>query len=326
LTISLVGSLIVNRESLIVNQTMLPSRRALPFLIIIGIYTLSVFLVDPRGEFPLNDDWSYTRSAFFLGTQNRLHVDEWSAMSLIGQTMYGGGLVKIFKPGFLVLRLSTLVLSCGTALLTWALLRRFEVQPSLAWIAILSWIFDPIQFCLAFTFMTEIPFLFFVALGLFLYALSLQSRSPWLLAGWSAVLGYGFLIRQTALLFAAPLTLALLFERNRIFRERLGRTALAVAVFVPFVTGYYAWLLRNGGATPATRRKFELLRYLTIEQIVGNSLGTLFYLSFLLLPLLIALIPLLCRISRSFRLPTRLASLVLWAGVASFGLWWFHAH
>ncbi len=305
---------------------MFPLRRALPYLAIIAVYVFSVLLVDPRGEFPLNDDWSYTRSAFFLGTQNRLHVDEWSAMSLIGQAMYGGVLVKIFNPGFLLLRLSTLVLSCGTALLIWTLLRRFGLQPGLAWIAVLTWIFGPIQFCLAFTFMTEIPFLFFVTLGLFLYVLYLRSGSPWLLATWSAVLGYGFLIRQTALLFAASLILALLLERNRSFRERLRRVALASMVFMPFVAGYYLWLVRHGGATPATRRKFELLRYLTVEQFVGNSFGTLFYLSFLLLPLLIAFLPLLGRISRSFKPAIRLASLILWAGVAAIGLWWFNAH
>jgi len=301
-------------------------RRKRPFLIIIGIYVLSVLLVDPRGEFPLNDDWSYARSAFLLGTQNRLHVDEWSAMSLIGQAIYGGVLVKIFKPGFLLLRLSTLILSCGTALLLWALLRRIEVRPSLAWIAVLSWVFNPIQFCLAFTFMTEIPFLFFVMLGLFLYVLYLRSQRLWLLAAWSAVLGYGFLIRQTALLFAGPLLLTVLVERNTRIRQRLGRASLAAAIFVSFVAGYYGWLLPHGGATPATRRKFELLRYLTVEQFVGNSLGTLFYLSFLLLPLLIALIPLLYRASRSFKSWARLTGLAAWAGVAAFGLWWFHAH
>lgn len=305
---------------------MILSREKLPFLIIIGIYAISIVLVDPRGEFPLNDDWSYTRSAFFLGTQNRLHVDEWSAMSLIGQAIYGGVLVKIFKPGFLLLRFSTLVLSCGTALLLWALLRRIEVPPGLAWIAVLSWIFNPLQFCLAFTFMTEIPFLFFVMLGLFLYVLYLRSERLWLLAAWSAVLGYGFLIRQTSLLFAGPLLVTVLSERHKILREKLGRTSLAAAVLVPFAAGYYGWLLSHGGATPAARRKFELLRHLTAEQFVGNALGTLFYLSFLLLPLLIALIPFLYRLSRGFKSWVRLTGLAAWAGVAVFGLWWFHAN
>ncbi|HYK90435.1 MAG TPA: glycosyltransferase family 39 protein [Acidobacteriota bacterium] len=303
---------------------MLHLRRALPFLIIVGIYTVSVLLVDPRGEFPLNDDWSYSRSAFFLGTGSRLHVDEWSAMSLIGQAIYGGALVKILGPSFLLLRLSTLVLSCGMSILLWALLRRLTVRPSLTWIAVLSWIFNPIQFCLSFTFMTEIPFLFFMALALFLYTRYLQSRSLGLLTAWSAVLGYGFLIRQTAVFFAGPLMLTLLIERNREWRERIGRTALAFAAFVPFVTGYYAWLLHHGGATPAARRKFELLRYLTMEQIVGNSLGTFFYLSFILLPLLIPLIPHLLRIGRGFKPRIVVSCLAPCIGVAVFGLCWFH--
>ncbi len=315
----------VIRHSSFVIRIMSLLRDKVPILLIIGIYALSILLVDPRGEFPLNDDWSYTRSAFILGTQNRLHVDEWSAMSLIGQAIYGGLLVKIFKPEFLLLRLSTLLLSCVTALLLWALLRRLEVRTSLAWLAVLSWIFNPLQFSLSFTFMTEIPFLFFVALALYLYLLYLQSKSVWLLIAWAAVLGYGFLIRQTALLFAGPLILTLLVERQREIRERLRRAAIAAAVFAPFVAGYYTWLLRNGGATPATRRKFELLKYLTAEQLTGNSFGTLFYLSFLLLPLLGASLPLLYRICRTFKTRIWVAGLLLWTGISGSGLWWFYS-
>ncbi len=307
-------------------STMNLSRGKVPFLLIVGIYCLCIFLVGPQGEFPLNDDWSYTRSAFSLGTRNILCVDEWSAMSLIGQAIYGGALVKLFGPSFLLLRISTLVLSCGTALLLWALLRRIDVRPNLAWIVVLAWIFNPIQFCLAFTFMTEVPFLFFVMLALFLYTLYLRSGSFWQLAAWSAACGYAFLIRQTALLFAGPLIFGLFLERSSGFRARLGRAGLAAAVFLPFPLAYYAWVAHRGGMTPATLRKFELLRHLTAEQFLGNSLGILFYLSFLLLPVLACLIPSFYRGCKDSGLGTRLACLSAWTATAAFGLWWFQTN
>src|SRR5881628_1298819 len=76
--------------------------KAPPHLIIIGLYVLAALIVDPRGEFPLNDDWSYSRAAFGFARTGRIQVDEWSAMSLAGQALYGGFLCKLFGNSFLV--------------------------------------------------------------------------------------------------------------------------------------------------------------------------------------------------------------------------------
>src|SRR5688572_9722820 len=176
-------SSIVNRQSSIVNSPLAP------YLIIAAIYVLSTLIVDPRGEFPLNDDWSYSRSAFLFGEEGRMQVDEWCAMSLIGQAFYGGLLTKLFGQSFLMLRLSTLALSCGTALLLWHILRQTGIRPNTAWAAVLGWLFNPIQFSLSHTYMTEVPFLFFATLGLAFYLAHVQRDKSWLLIGCGAALG-----------------------------------------------------------------------------------------------------------------------------------------
>jgi len=126
----------------------------LPYLILAGAYVVSVLLVNPSGEFPLNDDWSYTRSAFRLGAGQGMHLDEWVAPSLVGQALYSGLLIKFLGPSFLVLRLSTLLLSFASACLLWSVLRHLDVREETASIVVLAWIFNPIYFNLSFTYMT----------------------------------------------------------------------------------------------------------------------------------------------------------------------------
>ncbi len=297
-----------------------------PYLFIVALYAVCILLVNPRGEFPLNDDWSYSRSAFRLGTENRLMVDEFSAPNLVGQALYGGLLIRLFGKSFLILRLSTLVLSCGLACLLWRLFKESGADSSLAWIAVLSWIFNPIQFCLSFTYMTEIPFLFLSAVALLAYAryLATQKIRPLLLCG--AALGYAFSIRQTAVLFMAAIALCLLAEkRSRGLRQKASRLAAWAASASIFITGYFFWAHVHLGSTPAAHRKFELLRHLTAEQIQGNLLGLFFYLSFFLLPLLAYLVPALkTGVARSGR-KVGIAILAAWILFSVSGMWWFHA-
>src|SRR5688572_20232547 len=299
------------------------SLRAAPaFCAIILIYVISSLLIDPRAEFPLNDDWSYARSAFRFARENVVAVDEWSAPSLVGQTLYGGLLARIFGPSFTVLRISTLILSCGLALILWRTLQALEVGNTTSWIVVLAWIFNPIQFSLSFTYMTEIPFAFFVGLGLFAMVRYVETGRVGFLAASGLVLGFATLIRQTAALFIAPMLLGLLLPRpGKPRREAWCRAAFFAALAVPFLAFYYLWTAQRGGPTPAARRKFELLSQLTAEQIVGNAYGMLFYAGFMLLPLLICVLPSVRRSWRETARPFRIVSLVVALMIPGVGLW-----
>jgi len=297
-----------------------------PFLIA-AIYIACILLVDPRGEFPINDDWAYTRSAFRLAAGEGLRIDEWAAPSLVGQAIYGGLLARCFGPNFLVLRVSTLVLSCGVALLLWATLARLGISSRFAWAAVLSWIFNPVQFWLSFTFMTEVPFLFFVGLGTYFFLRSASSRNRWAIVACGTAFGYAFLIRQTAALFiGVVLVLLAVVGKDTTLRERLARATTFALTAGVFVAGFEVWATLGEGATPAVRRKFELLRHITAAQSNGNFFGILFYLSFMLLPLWICLLPRLRRLAREAGAARTLLTTGGWGAVAAYGLWWFSAH
>jgi len=301
--------------------------KAPPHLIIIGLYVLAALLVDPRGEFPLNDDWSYSRAAFGFARTGRIQVDEWSAMSLAGQALYGGFLCKLFGNSFLVLRLSTLVLSCALSLVLLETFRKLGASSGLYWVALLAWVFNPIQFCLSFTYMTEIPFLFFIGLGIFFFVSYLAQGETRFILGCGAAIGYAFLIRQTAAVYLAAMLATLLLARDSDgWKQSLRKAWLCAAASIPFVASYVVWLLLQGGPTPATRRKLDLLARISWEQILGNLYGAAFYVSFMLLPLLAYGLPHAARRWRSADQSLRWCVLGAWLLFSAFGLWWFRAH
>ena len=146
-----------------------------------------------------------------------------------------------------------------------------------------------------------------------------------MLIGCSAALGYAFLIRQTAVLFAASLACSLLFSgRQDGLSRRLRHVALAAGPFVIFMAGYTLWSMGPGGTTPAARRKIELLGLLTSKQLVGNTLGLLFYLSFMLLPIWLFMLPRVYRLVRLSSKKVRWGWTGAWVLLAGFGVLWFH--
>ncbi len=301
-------------------------RKNWPCFAILGLYILCILAANPKGEFPLNDDWSYSRSAFALGSGQGLRVDAWSAPSLVGQALYGGLLTRIFSFHFLVLRISTLFLSCCTVLLLWGILMRIGCGRLLASITLLAWVFNPLQFSLSFTYMTEVPFIFFVALALYLYLLHLDEGKFWPLALSAATLGYGYLIRQTALFIILALVCSVLLDSQKDIWKRRREALIVFCTAGIFIAGYYGWILVHGGATAAVHRKFELLHHLSSRQVIGNSYGMLFYLAFMLAPVWIYLIPSLSRMIRSFNRIVQIRVPLAWCAVVVTGVCWFHFH
>jgi hypothetical protein len=301
-------------------------RKNRPCFIILGLYLVCILAANPKGEFPLNDDWSYARSAFSFASGQGMHVDAWSAPSLVGQACYGGLLARIFAPRFEVLRYSTLFLSCCTAVLLWGIFSKMKAGKSFASVLLLAWIFNPLQFNLSFSFMTEIPFLFFITLAIFLYIIFLDVRKSYILGFAAAVLGYACLIRQTAIIFVIALICSVVADSQTALLKRVRQTALVVLSAGVFIAGYYLWVASSGGSGSAVHRKFELLQRLSSKQIIGNSYGIYFYSAFMILPALLFLFSSRHRISWNVTKKIGAGILAGWLVITIVGLCWFYAH
>src|SRR5207248_358482 len=126
-----------------------------------------------RQEFPLNDDWAYSRGVFGLARGEGIHYWGQPSMPQLGQWLWALPFVWLLGESHVGLRLSTLLLS-GLGVLAFYELLRGEAglpRPRAAFTAAALAV-NPLWFVLSGTFMTDVP-----ALALSLIALALYARA-----------------------------------------------------------------------------------------------------------------------------------------------------
>ncbi|MHB0971745.1 MAG: hypothetical protein ACYC7A_08320 [Thermoanaerobaculia bacterium] len=194
---------------------------------IVAVFAAAVLLVDPRGNFPLNDDWNFALATWWFSDHGVFRFARATAMSLRAQVLWGAIWTKVFGQSFEVLRASTLVLSLGTSLLMLRLLREAGVAALPRLLVAAALLFHPIFFWSSFTYMTEVPFVAASLLAFYLFARSYITKSVTFVAlGGIAVLLSCF-VRQTGIANAIPPIVLLLLLRGK-WGAR-WRSALAVA-------------------------------------------------------------------------------------------------
>ncbi len=223
--------------------------RNLPFprdlLILLLLCCCGVALVNPIGDFPLNDDWAYGLNARALAVENRLFFSDWPAMTLIAHTLWGTLFCKIFGFSFTVLRFSNLLMALfGLAsfyqILTWA-----GVSRRMTWFAVLLLAFNPLWFVLANSYMTDVPFLAVLlwSLCLFLKTLEKPMLTNLLAATFFAL--WACFVRQLGLLLPGVFLLLFLYYQPLRWRNLLF-AALPLAVCYVGVEIFAGWLKATG--------------------------------------------------------------------------------
>src|SRR3989338_9805607 len=108
-----------------------------PLIIIIAIFMVVFLLVNPHGNFPLNDDWVYGHTVQSLLYDHKLDFYEFTGPILIAQTFYG--FIISFFTGFSYnfLRLSTLLFSISAVILLYLILEKNNVDKKINFFACL---------------------------------------------------------------------------------------------------------------------------------------------------------------------------------------------
>ncbi len=136
-------------------------------LVIIVIWAVMVILVNPLGDFPLNDDWAFGRSVQSVVEKGDFQLSDWGAMNLFSQVFWGALFCLPFGFSFTALRFSTLTLGLIGVMATYGLLREANSNPKISLLGALLVAINPIYFGLSNTFMTDVPFFSFATLSLF---------------------------------------------------------------------------------------------------------------------------------------------------------------
>ena len=153
-------------------------------------------LINPTGDFPLNDDWSFGLPVEHLVTNGDLRFTNWQSQTLIGQVLWGAAFCLPDGFSFTALRISTLAIGLLGVLAVYGLARELKASHALAVAAAMLVALNPIYLGLSYSFMSDVPFAAALAGSVYFLARGLSTdRASHLLAG-LALAGYSVSIRQ----------------------------------------------------------------------------------------------------------------------------------
>jgi hypothetical protein len=168
-------------------------------LLIVGIWVLVAFLINPRGEFPLNDDWAYAGAVKALIEGGGLKLSGWGRPTIIAQILWGALFCLPFGFSFTALRISTLTLGVIGVLALYGLLREADADRETALFGAVLLAFNPLYLGLSYTFMSDVPFVAVSVLSLYFLVRGMRRNSLFEVAAGFFLACVALLIRQTGL-------------------------------------------------------------------------------------------------------------------------------
>ncbi|HJL18875.1 MAG TPA: glycosyltransferase family 39 protein [Sandaracinaceae bacterium LLY-WYZ-13_1] len=190
----------------------------------------AVALADPRGDFPLNDDWGYAPAVRALVEDGALRFTEWQSMPLVTHVLWGALFAKVAGTSHEALRASTLVMGWLGVLAVYGLLRQVRAPARVASVSAALVLANPIYFALAHTFMTDVPFVAALTAATAAWIRAEDTgRARWLVAAVGLCL-WAVLNRQLGI--ALPLTWTVVSALRHGIGRRWLLTALGPAVLV----------------------------------------------------------------------------------------------
>ncbi len=126
------------------------------WVIVILLFIISEILIYPLGEFPLNDDWAYTKPIFSFLNTGEITFLKWQAIPGVTLQILGLLFCKIFGTSFFSLRLVSILSTIIMILTLNQILKFYEVVSKIRFIVLLVFLFNPLVLSLSNTFMPDI--------------------------------------------------------------------------------------------------------------------------------------------------------------------------
>jgi hypothetical protein len=268
-------------------------------------FALAAVVVPTLAPVATTDDWAYARSAQILLEEARLTIFPVVAATAVFQIAWGALFGFILEPTLGVFRLSTVVITALGGLALYGLCRDLGVARARGALGVATFLFNPLVFVLAFTFMTDAHFMALLVIATWLYAraIALDGIDGRLIVAGSGVAALAFLTRQQgALIIPAVATYLLVARRVQFDRASLVLLVQLVTLPAVAIAGYYTWL-RYGNDVPTVQTSFFreaieegwsgtwwLVQRLTVVELM--------YLGFFTLPLVVAVLPRLTRLTK----------------------------
>jgi len=264
------------------------------YLILSLLWILITIVVNPIGNFPLNDDWAYSKDVFVLANQGHLEFVNWSAMTLVSQILLGSFVCKLFGFSFTLLRILTLIIGLIGVLTTYKILKDININERLALFSCILIIANPLFFSLSNTFMTDVYFFTFSVLSIFFFNRSFNSdfKQQIIFASIFAIIAT--LIRQIGIVIPISFAIVCFYKSNSINKS------VVLKAFLPFILTCISLFLYNYWMSTTHKNLTNYFSFETLFSNIGTKTFTYFFyrvgitgmtLGLFLFPLLILSLP-----------------------------------
>jgi len=257
-----------------------------------ALWLIIIFIVNPIGDFPLNDDWAYAYTVQHLIDEGHFKLLNWGEMTLVAHVGVGYLFSLLFDFSFTTLRFSNLFISWIGIIGFYELCRTISYKKYFSLLLTLILIFNPVFLSLAFTYMTDTSYLTWITLSL-LFFLKIDKRFNRMHLFLAILFCFiALMIRQLALtLPLAWMIYCILTKRSN--KQFWVLTLSPMLVISLFYFSYQYFMNKWGLLAPRYNEKasllFESIYNLDLNLIV-NALGYLIisicYMGLFYLPLL----------------------------------------
>jgi len=213
-------------------------------LLLLAGWMLVIFVVNPLGEFPINDDWAYAKNVYHLAVNGVLKFSDWPAMTLIAQTLWGALFCKLFGFSFTTLRFSVLVISLLGIIFYYLIALKISWNEKVAFVSTAVLAFNPLYFALSYTFMTDVPFLVFLLGSVYFFTLYFEKEKVKHLVIATLFALIATMIRQLGVLIMIAMMLTYLLS-SKFKLKRLLLLILCTSLVLLVMAGFSFYLEAN---------------------------------------------------------------------------------
>jgi hypothetical protein len=213
----------------------------IPLTVSIAAWSALFVALPPAVQnFPLGDDWAFSRGMFAFARGEGLHYFYFASLPQLGQWLWALPFAWLVPDSHVILRISTIMVSWLGLWAFYDLLRQENCSPGQAAFATGVLALNPLFFVLQGTFHTDLPALSFALLALNAYARALRSgRFGWLAAATVLAL-FAVLTRQSTVVVSIA-ALFLLWRSGRLSSSH----GWLLTVMIPVVAGIAVHLWFN---------------------------------------------------------------------------------
>src|SRR5436190_402970 len=220
-------------------------RRALALLVLLHLAVVAI--VQPRGDFPLNDDWAFAQSTKWLLEEGRLRLSDWVPMYLVPQTLAGAAIASNFGFSFEVLRHLTQAIAVLALFAAFAWFRAAGLDARSALVASLAVAAFPAWPVLANSYMTDIYALVFALPAATFFARALERDVTGEIAVATLFAVAGSLQRQVVLALPFAFMVAWLWTRRPLNVRRVAWATAPLALSLTATFAFQAYLEAGPG-------------------------------------------------------------------------------